>query len=172
MALPPIASGCAVTYSRFRATPGEDWSYVVASTAIELPSSMRITTSAYGGTMVGTEDNFMLTTDIAMISRQILDINSPELAAVVGVQPLPPGKYALNNIGFYANAWKSWSISRSVAPSYLEVPAKSVIYVGSYIATRSGSMRVANEEERDLRIAVLKNQKLSTLPLIRRVPSE
>jgi hypothetical protein len=120
--------------------------------------------------MIGTEDNFMLSTKIAMISRQPLDISTQEQAVVVGIQPLPPGRYALNHVGFYSNAWQSWSISRSVAPPYLDVAARQVIYVGSYIATSSGTMRVADEQTRDMPIAITKNPKLVSMPLVRQVP--
>lgn len=177
LSLPVVASGCAEVshryfgaYSRFREPPGEEWSYVSASTAIERLSPIRVTTSAYGGSMVGTKDNFMLKTDISMISRRALNINTQELALVVGTQPLPPGKYALDHIGFYANAWQAWSIAGFIAPPYLNVPARSVLYVGSYIATQSGAMRVSNQDARDIPIAMAKDPKLRTLPLVREVP--
>lgn len=172
LATVPLFSGCAVTYARFRETPGPDWGYLVASTAIELPSALRITSCAFGGTMVGTKDNFMLSTNIAMASTQKLDISTPEISAVIGVQPLPPGRYLLNHIGYYANELQSWRIFDGVAPTFLEMPSRTVLYLGSYKATRANSIAVTDEQQRDLRIALSKSPNLAILPMQNQVPGQ
>jgi hypothetical protein len=161
--------GCAPKYARFRAEPGPDWSYLVASTAIERPSPLRIVTCSLGGSMVGSpDDRFSLKTDIAPISRQKLDIDTPELAMSVGVQPLPPGRYVFNEIAFFANATQSWQLLRQTDPLVVDLPPRSGYYFGAVTATRELRIRVTSERERDMKLALGQRPTLAQLPLVER----
>lgn len=161
--------GCAPKYARFRAEPGPDWSYVVASTAIERPSPLRIVQCSLGGSMVGSpDDRFSLSTDIAPISRQKLDIDTPELAMSVGVQPLPHGRYVFNEIWFFANATQSAQLLRQTEPLVVDLPPRSVYYFGAVTATRELQLRVTLERERDMKFALARQPDLASLPLLER----
>lgn len=168
--LGPFLPSCATTYARFREPPGPEWGCVIASTAIELPSALQITSCAFGGTMAGTGDNFMLSTNVAMISQQKLDVATPELSATIGVQPLPPGRYAINHIGYHANALQSWRTFNDIFPPQLEMQSRTAVYVGEYKATRSGSMKVFDQSLRDLPLALAKRPELRRLALRILVP--
>lgn len=161
--------GCAPKYARFRSEPGADWSHLVASTAIERPSPLRIVQCSLGGSMVGSpDDRFSLSTDIAPISRQKLDIDTPELAMSVGVQPLPPGRYVFNEIWFFAGATQSAQVLRQAAPLVVDLPPRSVYYFGAVTATREMRLRVTLERERDMKIALAQRPALASLPLLER----